>query len=98
MRQEQLTLAMLRDADGRVGKETLCARLDGYETGKIIVLRALGGHLGQFAGASCGHAGGILVELSLCHLSGEVVDNFQSLVSQGRDNRRTHRGSHAPRK
>jgi hypothetical protein len=36
--------------------------------------------------------------LSLCHLSGEVVDNFQSLVSQGRDNRRTHRGSHAPRK
>ena len=76
MRQEQLTLAMLRDVDGRVGKETLCARLDGYETGKIIVLRALGGHLGQFAGASCGIARGVLVELSFCHFSGAVVDNF----------------------
>jgi hypothetical protein len=76
MRQEQLTLAMLRDADGRVGKETLCARLDGYETDKIVVLRALGGHLGQFAGASCGIARGILVELSFCHFSGAVVDNF----------------------
>ena len=76
MRQEQLTLAMLRDVGGRVGKETLCARLDGYETGKIIVLRALGGHLAQFAGASCGHARGILVELSFCHFSGAVVDNF----------------------
>ena len=76
MREEQLTLAMLRDADGRVGKETLCARLDGYETGKTIVLRALGGHLGQFAGASCGTARGILVELSFRHFSGAVVDNF----------------------
>ena len=76
MRQEQLTLATLRDADGRVGKETLCARLEGYETGKIIVSRALGGHLGQFAGASRGAARGILVELSFCHFSGEVVDNF----------------------
>ena len=62
MRQEQLTLAMLRDADGRVGKETLCARLDGYETDKIVVLRALGGHLGQFAGASRGAARGIRVD------------------------------------
>ena len=76
MRQEQLTLAMLRDADGTVGKETLCARLDGYETGKIIVSRALGGHLGQFAGESRGTARGILVELSFCHFSGAVVDNF----------------------
>src|ERR1019366_762368 len=76
MRQEQLTLAMLRDADGRVGKETLCARLDGYETDKIVVLRALGGHLGQFAGASCGIARGVLVELIFCHFSGAVVDNL----------------------
>ena len=76
MRQEQLTLAMLRDADGRVGTETLCARLDGCDTGKTIVLRALGGHLGQFAGASCGAARGILVELSFRHFSGAVVDDF----------------------
>jgi hypothetical protein len=77
MRQEQLTLAMLRDVDGRVGKETLCARLDGYETGKIIVLRALGGHLGQFAGASCGHARGILVELTfaICRARSSTTSN-----------------------
>ena len=56
--------------------ETLCARLDDYETGKIIVLRALGGHLGQFAGAFCGTARGIFVELRFCHFSGAVVDNF----------------------
>ncbi len=56
--------------------ETLRARLDEYETGKIIVSRALGGHLGQFPGASCGTARGIFVELRFCHFSGAVVDNF----------------------
>ena len=60
----------------QVGTETLCARLDRYETGKIIVLRALGGHLGQFAGASCCIARGVLVELSFCHFLGAVIDNL----------------------
>jgi hypothetical protein len=42
----------------------------------LIVLRALAGHLGQLAGASRGAARGVLVELSFCHFTGAVVDNF----------------------
>ena len=40
------------------------------------LFRALGGDLGQFAGAFRGTARGVLVELSFCHFSGAVVDNF----------------------
>ncbi len=43
---------------------------------KPRLLRALGGHLGQFTGALRGIARGVLVELSFCHFSGAVVDNF----------------------
>ena len=40
------------------------------------LFRALGGDFGQFMRAFRGTARGVLVELSFCHFSGAVVDNF----------------------